>query len=112
MDENQGNVGQSEQATMNLKLDSVQLETFNGRLEDWESFRDMFEYLVDKSRKMSKIMKFHQLRSHLKRTALDCIRGNQVTASNYDAAWADLKKRLDRTDALAVTNIFENSWNL
>lgn len=92
---------QEEQASMNLKLDAIQLSFFNGTLEDWEPFRDMFEYLVDKSRKMNKVMKFHQLRSHLKGNALDCIRGYQITASNYDAAWADLKRRYDRVDELA-----------
>lgn len=98
--EKQRDIGQEEQATVNFKLDSVQLQTFNGNMTEWESFRDMFEYLVDKSRKISKIMKFQQLRNHLKGTALDCIRGYQLTAKNYDAAWSDLKRRFNRTDEL------------
>lgn len=78
-----------EQGTSNLKLATVTL-----------SYIDMFEYLVDQSKKLSKVVKFHQLRSHLKGNALDCIRGYKVTSANYDAAWADLKKRYDRTEEL------------
>lgn len=97
----EGTAQSQEQATVNLKLDSFQLPHFNGNLDDWQTFRDMFEYLVDKSKKMTKIMKFHQLRSVLTGPALDCIRGYQVTERNYDAAWFDLKKRFDRTNELS-----------
>lgn len=89
-----------EQTIANLKLDTVQLPYFDGKLEEWPNFRDMFEYLVDKSGKLSKVVKFHQLIGHLKASALECIKGYKVTGSNYEAAWADLKKRYDRTDEL------------
>lgn len=90
-----------EQGSVNLKLDTFHLPSFNGDLENWETFKDMFEYLVNKSKKMTKVMKFHQLRSVLTGPALDCIRGYQVTAKNYDAAWIDLNKRFDRTTEIS-----------
>lgn len=91
---------QSERALVTLKLDTVQLPYFNGDLTTWEAFRDMFEYLIDKSTKLTDTVKFHQLRSHLRGIAFDTIRGYQLTGTNYQAAWSDLKKRFDRKEDL------------
>lgn len=95
-----GSAQQSERAIVTLKLDSIQLPYFNGDLTAWEAFRDLFEYLVDKSPKLSDTVKFHQLRSHLKGIAFDTIRGYQLTGTNYQSAWSDLKKRFDRKEDL------------
>ena len=85
---------QRDQGIANLKLDTIKLQIFNGNLADWEAFRDMFKYyLVDRSKKMSKVVKLYQLRTHLEGAAFDCIRGYKPNGSNYDAAWADVKKR-------------------
>lgn len=89
-----------EQAVTSLKVGSVNMPTFSGSLEEWEAFRDLFEHLIHNSRKISNTVKFYQLRTHLKGAALDTIRGYQVTGTNYAAAWADLKKRYNRTDEL------------
>lgn len=89
-----------EQGITTLKIGSVQLPTFNGELDDWEAFRDMFIHLVDNSKKLSKTIKFHELRTHLKGPALETIKGYQVAGVNYEAAWSDLKKRYDRTSEL------------
>lgn len=89
-----------EQGLLGLKLGSIDMPTFGGSLDEWEAFRDLFEHLVHKSKRLSTTVKFYQLRTHLKGAALDTIRGYQVIGSNYDAAWADLKKRYNRTDEL------------
>lgn len=83
-----------------LKIGSINMPTFGGNLEEWEAFRDLFEHLVHKSKRISTTVKFYQLRTHLKGAALDTIRGYQVTGTNYEAAWIDLKKRYNRTDEL------------
>lgn len=69
-------------------------------MEEWEVFRDLFEHLVHNGKKISPTVKFYQLRTHLRGPALDTIRGYQVTGSNYEAAWTDIKKRYNRTDEL------------
>lgn len=89
---------QQERAIVTLKLDSIQLPVFDGDLTTWEAFRDMFEYLIDKSPKLSDVVKFHQLRTHLKGMAFDTIRGYNMTGSNYKLAWEDVKKRFDRKE--------------
>lgn len=86
--------------TVGLKIGTIDLPIFSGNLADWESFKELFEDLVDKSKKMTKGVKFWQLHTHLKGAALDTIRGYQISGSNYDSAWEDLKKRYDRKDEL------------
>lgn len=90
----------ADQGAAGIKIGSIEIPVYTGNLEEWESFRDLFEFLVHKSKRLNKTVKFHQLRTHLKGQALDTIRGYQVTGTNYDAAWEDLKKRYDRTDEL------------
>lgn len=89
-----------ERSVVTLKLDSIQLPYFDGDLTTWEAFRDMFEYLVDQSTKLSDTVKFHQLRSHLKGVAYDTIRGYQLSGINYRIAWNDVKKRFDREEEI------------
>lgn len=93
--------GPPERAIVQLKLDTVQLMDFSGDLTTWEQFRDMFEYLVNKSTKLSDVVKFHQLRTHLQGEAFDTIRGYQVTTKNYKLAWTDLKNRYDNKEEIA-----------
>lgn len=81
-----------------LKLDKVQLPTFNGSLVDWISFRDQFRDLVHFNPNLSDMIKFHQLRTHLSGVAFETIRGYSFTASNYEAAWKDLNQRFNRVD--------------
>lgn len=99
--ENRGQQDPPERAIVQLKLDTIELANFSGDLTEWEAFRDMFEYLVNKSNKLSDTVKFHQLRTHLKGEALSTISGYQFTGKNYQVAWADLKKRYDNEGAIA-----------
>lgn len=90
----------SSNSVVQLKLDTVSLPYFNGDLTEWSSFRDFYEYLVHKNKNLSDTLKFHQLRTHLRGTAFETIKGYQLIGSNYSAAWEDLKKRYDRKDDL------------
>lgn len=82
------------------KIGQIILPPFSGNLEEWESFKALYETVIHSSTKMNKTVKFNQLRTLLKGQALDAIRGYQLTGTNYDAAWEHLKKRYDRKDEL------------
>lgn len=71
---------------------------FNGDLIEWVSFRDQFRDLAHENPNLSSIVKFHQLRSHLKDPALETVNGYKLTSTNYEAAWNDLLRRYDRND--------------
>lgn len=81
-----------------FKFDKIELATFAGNLTEWNSWKEVFLVLVHNSTTIPAIMKFHQLRSHLRGPALETISGYQLTASNYLPAWEDLKNRFDRKD--------------
>lgn len=86
--------------TAPLRLEAINLPTFNGDLTEWSSFRDLFTYLIHNNDQLADIVKFYQLRSKLRGPALDTIKGYQITGVNYQAAWDDLQRRFDRTDNL------------
>lgn len=91
---------QTTENVVQLKLDTTLLPYFAGDRTEWISFRDFFEYLVDRNDKLSSTLKFHLLRTHLKGIALDTIKGYQMIGQNYTLAWADLKNRYDRKEDL------------
>lgn len=84
--------------SVDYRLERIELGTFAGNLTEWNSWKEVFLVLVHNSATIPAIMKFHQLRSHLKGSALETISGYQLTASNYLPAWEDLKTRYDRKD--------------
>lgn len=88
------------EAVIQLKLETIQLPTFGGDLTEWMAFKHLFQYLVHENCRFSDTLKFHQLRSKLRGPALDTIRGYQITGTNHQVAWEDLKRRYDRKDEL------------
>lgn len=91
---------------MPLKLETIQLPSFGGDLTEWIALKDLFTYLVHNNCRLSDTLKFHQLRSKLRGSALDTIKGYQLTGINYAAAWAMYNKRDDRTCNLkAIKNL-------
>lgn len=91
-------MNRSDLPIIQLKLDRLTLPTFGGDLVEWTSFRDQFKDMVHDNDNLSNIVKFHQLRSHLKDAALDTVSGYKFSAQNYEAAWQDSNHRYNRTD--------------
>lgn len=94
-------------ALIELKMDKIQLPTFNGDLTEWIAFRDQYTDLIHKSKKMTKVTKFYQLRSHLTGLARDAIGGFKLSAANYEAAWQVLQKRYDKPDKIIEEYILQ-----
>lgn len=86
--------------SIELKLDKMQLPTFDGDLTQWIAFRDQYIDLVHENPKLTTITKFCQLRSHLSGLALDAINGFSLTTTDYEAAWFVLRKRYDKKDRI------------
>lgn len=83
-----------------LKLDKIQLPTFDGDLTTWIAFRDQYLDLVHNNQKLTAVTKFYQLKNHLKGLALDAINGFKLSAADYEAAWFVLMKRYDKPDQI------------
>ena len=79
-----------------MKLPSLELPQFAGKIIEWPAFNDAFEAAVGSNTKLSNVQKLTHLRSCLKGTALRCIEGYSVINENYEKALQDLKARFGR----------------
>ncbi|XP_055589846.1 uncharacterized protein LOC129742027 [Uranotaenia lowii] len=70
-----------------IRLPDVKLPVFNGTLENWLNFHDLFISLVHSSSELSNIQKFYYLRSSLTGDALKLIQTITISANNYPVAW-------------------------
>lgn len=78
-----------------LRLSKIELPSFSGKVEDWYSFYDTFEKLINANSGLSAIQKFHYLRSSLKCEAAEVIKAFEITTENYREAWELLIERYD-----------------
>jgi len=78
-----------------LKLPNINLPTFNGEYNQWITFRDTFEAIIDSNTNLSKVQKFYYLQSAVKGTAAQCFQSLSLSNENYDAAWTLLKSRFE-----------------
>ncbi|XP_055588990.1 uncharacterized protein LOC129741289 [Uranotaenia lowii] len=74
-------------ASSQIRLPDVKLPVFNGTLEHWLNFHDLFISLVHSSSELSNIQKFYYLRSSLAGDALKLIQTIAISANNYPVAW-------------------------
>lgn len=80
-----------------LKLPNIDLPTFNGEYDQWVTFRDTFEAIIDTNTNLTKIQKFYYLQSAVKGRAAQCFKSLSLSNENYDAAWKLLKARFENT---------------
>nr|XP_029719809.1 uncharacterized protein LOC109402300 [Aedes albopictus] len=70
-----------------VRLPDVKLPVFNGNIDTWLNFHDLFVSLVHSSVELSNIQKFYYLRSSLAGEALKLIQSITISANNYLVAW-------------------------
>ncbi|KAL1455057.1 hypothetical protein WDU94_009177 [Cyamophila willieti] len=70
-----------------VQLPTIKLPTFNGEVDQWSSFKDMFEGLVHDNNALSSIQKFQYLKTSLVQDAAELIQHLQLRADNYIIAW-------------------------
>ncbi|XP_043471749.1 uncharacterized protein LOC122504631 [Leptopilina heterotoma] len=75
-----------------IKLPQATLPTFSGKMEEWLSFKDIFDTMINKRDDLSNIEKLQYLKSVLKDEALRKIQVFAITEDNYERAWKLLQK--------------------
>uniref|UniRef100_A0A8D8RLV6 Endonuclease n=1 Tax=Cacopsylla melanoneura TaxID=428564 RepID=A0A8D8RLV6_9HEMI len=70
-----------------VQLPTIKLPTFNGQVDQWSSFKDMFEGLVHNNNALSSIQKFQYLKTSLVQDAAELIQHLHLRADNYVIAW-------------------------
>lgn len=87
-----------------FKVERVPIPTFSGRHDEWLSFKNKFNSLVD-SRNYSKIDKLSYLQAALKNEALTKIDFLETTEHNYDKAWVILKTAYENEKIIKTQHI-------
>uniref|UniRef100_A0ABD2W323 Uncharacterized protein n=1 Tax=Trichogramma kaykai TaxID=54128 RepID=A0ABD2W323_9HYME len=71
------------------------MKEFDGTPQEWESFRDLFRSLVHSDPALTDVERLHYLKTNVKGDAAAAIRAYEISAQNYQTAWASLLSRYD-----------------
>ena len=88
-------------------LEKIKIPYFNGAVEEWTSFHDLFKRLIHENTNMSAVEKLVRLKSHVKGEAFKVIQSLPVTDCNYVAAWEMLCNRFGNKRIL-FTKLIDN----
>lgn len=69
-----------------IRLHKIELPSFSENCKNWYIFSDTFEKLINANPCLSKIQKFHYLRSLLGSEATEIRKSFEVTTENYTEA--------------------------
>ncbi len=81
--------------TPNIRLPSMELPTFDGSLEDWRTFKDLFQATVGNNTQLTGAQKLQYLKSSLKGKALDQVSTLSTTDAHYIEAWTILTQKYE-----------------
>ncbi|XP_070171311.1 uncharacterized protein [Polyergus mexicanus] len=88
-----------------VKLPEASLPNFDGRYENWLSFKNTFLAMIDTQTDLSEVEKLQYLKSALKGEAANKIKILSVEGSNYLKAWELLKRSYEQHVALAALGV-------
>lgn len=89
--------------TVKPRLPKLEIFHFDGKLENWPTFRDTFTSLVHSNTDIVDIEKFYYLLSAVSGPALTIVKSMPITATNYSIVWNSLVTRFENKRALATT---------
>ncbi|XP_050293812.1 uncharacterized protein LOC126734295 [Anthonomus grandis grandis] len=91
--------------TGGVKLPVIEISTYDGEYEKWLEFRDTYESLIHQNTNLSSIQKFHYLKSYLGPSVLEIIASLELSATNYDIAWALICDRFNNNRILVQNHV-------
>ncbi|GBM05052.1 hypothetical protein AVEN_60237-1 [Araneus ventricosus] len=77
----------------NVKLPKLSLPSFNGNIQDWLSFSDLFKASVHKNENLTRSMKLQYLKGLLTGDVSRVIQSITISDANYLTAWTLLEDR-------------------
>ncbi|XP_055585018.1 uncharacterized protein LOC129737879 [Uranotaenia lowii] len=96
--------------TEHVRLPQIRLQTFDGNIDQWLSFRDLFLSLIHSKVDLPDVEKFHYLKGCLAGEARALIDPLALTRANYTIAWETLMTRYNDSKVLKrrqVANLFK-----
>lgn len=88
-----------------IPLPRLHVPYFDGKREEWESFRDIFQDVVHKKENIGAVQKFQYLKMFLRGEAKAALDGIQVTSANYENAWNRMLSRYNNEALLITTHL-------
>ncbi|GBM18024.1 hypothetical protein AVEN_238412-1 [Araneus ventricosus] len=76
-----------------VKLPTLSVPTFNGKIEHWIMFKDMFVESVIENKSISNSMKLQYLKASCRDESLGVIQPISISDANFDIAWKLLEDR-------------------
>ena len=98
-------LGGSTSSTRKLKIPQIPLPEFTGKIEEWLSFKDTFNTLINQNAELSNVEKLQYLKSVLKGEARRKIQIFSITDENYKKAMALLEQSYDDKRSLISRHI-------
>ncbi|XP_011858611.1 PREDICTED: uncharacterized protein LOC105556149 [Vollenhovia emeryi] len=86
-------------------LPRINLPTFDGSFDQWESFRDKFKSMIVSDPTLANVDRMHYLCSCVKGDASHALDHLAVTNHNFDVAWKVLTSRYDNQRCLITTHL-------
>ncbi|CAK9796286.1 hypothetical protein ANTQUA_LOCUS703 [Anthophora quadrimaculata] len=91
-------------APMAIKLPEMRLPTFDGTIEKWTSYFDIFCSMIDRNDDFTPVQKLQYLRSTLTGKAAACIQSLSITDVNYADALELLKDKYNCTRRILLSH--------
>ncbi|XP_055589418.1 uncharacterized protein LOC129741697 [Uranotaenia lowii] len=83
-----------------VRLPQIKLQSFNGNIDEWLGFRDLYLSLIHCKLDLPEVEKFHYLKGCLQGEPKALIDPLQITRANYTVAWDMLLKRYNNSKQL------------
>ncbi|XP_055614858.1 uncharacterized protein LOC129761170 [Toxorhynchites rutilus septentrionalis] len=83
-----------------VRLPQIKLQTFDGSIDEWLSFRDLYMSLIHCKTDLPEVEKFHYLKGCLVGEARSLIDSLAITKANYQIAWDAVMKRYNDSKML------------
>ena len=91
--------------SVRVKLPTLQMRNFSGKVQDWQEFRDSFKSAIHDDTGLAKVDKFKYLRSFLDEPTRWVISGLSLTDAEYDLAVKILMKRFAKPSLIKRAHI-------
>ncbi|XP_072159645.1 uncharacterized protein [Bemisia tabaci] len=83
-------------SSISVKLPTIALPSYDGSLEGWASFFDLFTSLIDQNPKLTAVKKLYYLKTAMTGKAADLLTNFKTTDDNYRLALDLLKDKFNR----------------
>jgi Protein of unknown function (DUF1759). len=91
--------------TVEVRLPKLELPTFDGNLDEWLSFRDLFMAAVHDNAGLTGAQKLQYLKASVKGTAALLLQSVSITNDNYEQAWDLLNDRYQNRREIVTSTL-------